>query len=119
MLFGQNSLTSQLVNLGIIEKALGFCYLPPARNAQCSAPNVFNTSRLVLGHGPMPKQVAAAGGLTSMQSAPLINVMYPNNPGATEPRVPEFRTLTTSTSVARFGEDSAHVLDTSASNVLW
>ena len=75
MLFGQNSLTTQLVNLGLIGKALGFCYLPPSRNAQCSAPAVSNASRLVLGFGPLPKEVIAAGGLSSMQSAPLTNAM--------------------------------------------
>ncbi len=119
MLFGQNSLTTQLVNQGLISKALGFCYQPPARNLNCAAPPISNASRLVLGSGLLPRAVVQAGGLTSLQSAPLINSVYPPNPGATEPKFPEFRTSTINASVAVFGKSTPSVHDVSKANVLW
>lgn len=119
MLFGQNSLTTQLVNLGMIEKALGFCYLPPARNAQCDAAPISNASRIVLGFGPMPNEIAAAGGLEAMQNAPLLNITYPPPPvGATEPTFPEFRTQAAYVNMLDISGNASKV-DVSAANILW
>ena len=119
MLFGQNSLTTQLVNLGKIEKALGICYMPPARNSDCGASAISNASRIVLGFGPMPTEIIALGGIKSMQSAPLLDFPYPPDPGATEPTFPEFRTQTSSASVLDFVTQTAVDLDVSEANVLW
>ena len=119
MLFGQNSLTTQLVNIGMIEKAVGFCYMPPVRNSQCSAAPTSNTSRLVLGFGPIPTEVEALGGIGSMHSAPLMQYTYPPDPGATEPTFPEFRTKTISAAMLDFSTQKVMNINVSAANVLW
>lgn len=119
MLFGQNSLTTQLVNLGKIEKALGICYMPPTRNSDCGAPAISNASRIVLGYGPMPTEVIALGGIKSMQSAPLLHFPYPPDPGVTEPTFPEFRTQASSVSILDFAKQTAIDLDVSKATVLW
>ncbi len=69
---------------------VGFCYLPPASNTDCTAPPIYNTSRLVLGAGRLPAGISS---LASMSSAPLypyvVNTNYP--PGSTIPQIPQFR----------------------------
>ena len=78
---------------------IGICYLPPARNTQCGAAPISNTSRLVLGAGPVPLAVGP-GGLASMQSAPLSSSGPSNTTtGSTKPSFTEFRRVLLAPSV--------------------
>ena len=98
---------------------VGMCFIPPAKNSNCAIDQYASKSYVLLGSGQLPKSVVSAGGLSSLNSVPLIVTSIQSN-SAADQSASKFKSQPLSVAIPAYSSSSKpSTFDVSNTTVLW